>query len=84
MKSCDSTKQPVVVDNMYIYIYVYIQLASKDYGSGLFMYSVYEGFHINLRDCSMYGYCYKFFSGLYKKTHIQKVYNVTGRKLNQG
>ena len=56
---------------------------SKDYGRGLFVYRMYEKFHINLRECLMYGY-YVLLSGLYKKTHIQSVNNVTGRKLNHG
>ena len=56
--------------NLYIYIYIYmcvcvcvcgcinnIQSASQDYGCGLFVYRIYEGFHINLREYSMYGYC---------------------------
>ena len=36
---------------VYIYIYIYIsniQLASKDYGCGISVYRIYEGFHINL------------------------------------
>ena len=43
---------------IYIYIYIYnIQSASKDSGCGLFFYRKYEEYHINLCECSMYGYC---------------------------
>ena len=69
--------------HIYIYIYIYFQSASEDNGCGLFVYRIYEAFHINLWEWSMYGYCYIFFFfffGLYNKTHIQSVYNVTGRK----
>ena len=48
---------------IYIYIYIYISnilSASKDNGCGLFMHRIYEEFHINLWECSMYGYCYIF------------------------
>ena len=47
----------------YMYIYKYIsniQSTSKDSGSGLFVYRIYEEFHINLWECSMYGCCYIF------------------------
>ena len=47
---------------MYIYIYIYIQSASKESGCGLFVHRMYEEFHINLWECSMYGCCYIFFS----------------------
>ena len=40
----------------YIYIYIYISSVSKDYGCGIFVYGIYEGVHINLEVCSMYGY----------------------------
>ena len=33
-----------------------IQSASRDNGCGLFAYRMYEGFYINLSECSMYGY----------------------------
>ena len=42
-------------------IYIYTQSASEDSGCGLFAYTVYEEFHINLWECSMNGYCYLFF-----------------------
>ena len=47
--------------DIYIYIYIYIsniQSASKDSGCGLFMFRIYEEYHINLCECLMYGYCY--------------------------
>ena len=46
---------------IYIYIYIYIsniQSASVNNGWGLFAYWIFEEFHINLRECLMYGYCY--------------------------
>ena len=52
----------IIIMYIYIYIYIYIQSASEDSGCGLFAYRIYEEFHINLWECSMYGYCYIFFS----------------------
>ena len=37
-----------------------IQSASENNGCGLFVYRIYEEFHINLCECSTYGYCYIF------------------------
>ena len=34
-----------------------IQSASEDSGCGLFVYRIYQEYHINLCECSMYGYC---------------------------
>ena len=42
------------------YIYIYIQSASEDNRCGLFTYRIYEELHINLWECSIYGYCYIF------------------------
>ena len=42
---------------MYIYI-SNIESASEDSGCGLFAYRIYEEYHINLCECSLYGYCY--------------------------
>ena len=50
---------------IYIYIYIYIrdiQSTSEDSGCGLFVYRIYEEYHINLSECSMHGYCYISFS----------------------
>ena len=48
-----------------IYIYIYyisnIQPASEDSGCGLFAYRLYEEFHVNLWECSIYANCYIFF-----------------------
>ena len=33
---------------LYIYIYIYIQSASENTGCGLFIYRIYEEYHINL------------------------------------
>ena len=68
------------------YIYLSnIQAASKDSGCGLFMYRIYEGYPINLWECSLYGYCYIFFLPcLYNKTHIQSIYSLIRRKLKPG
>ena len=55
-----------VSDNtsIFIYIYIYIciyinniQSVSEDSGCGLFMYRIYDKYHINLCECLMYGYC---------------------------
>ena len=35
-----------------------MQSASEDRGCGLFLYIIYKDYHINLCECSMYGYCY--------------------------
>ena len=37
-----------------------MQLVSEDSGCGLFVHRIHEEFHINLQECSMYGYCYVF------------------------
>ena len=37
-----------------------IQSPSKDNRCGFFMYRIYEEFHINLWECSMFGYFYIF------------------------
>ena len=43
----------------YIYIYISnIQSASEDSECGLFLYTIYDKYHINLCECSMYGSCY--------------------------
>ena len=44
---------------LYLYTAV-ISSASEDNGCRLFVYRIYEVFHINLWECSMYGYCYIF------------------------
>ena len=43
---------------------------SEEGECGLFVYRIYEGYHINLRECSMYGNLF-FLPGLHNKTHIQ-------------
>ena len=48
---------------IYIYIYIYIsnvQSASEGSGCGFFLYRIYEEYHKNLCDSSMYGYCYHY------------------------
>ena len=47
-------------DDDEIYIYIYNQPASEGSEIGLFAYRISEEFHINLWECSMYGYCYTF------------------------
>ena len=54
---------PLKLVDKFNHIYIYISnilSVSEDYGCGLFMYGIYDGFHINLWECSMYGYCYIF------------------------
>ena len=41
--------------------HTYIQLTSEDNGCGLSAYTLNEGFQMNLWECSMNGYCYRFF-----------------------
>ena len=51
------------VQNSYIYIYISnIQSASEDTGCGLFVYRIYEEYHINICECWVYGYFYISFS----------------------
>ena len=53
----------------YIYIYISnIQSASEDSGCGLFLYRIYEEYHIKLCVCSMYGYYYT--TSIYCYLHI--------------
>ena len=40
-----------------------IHKVSKEFGCEIFVYRIYESFHINLWECSMYGYYYVFLSG---------------------
>ena len=47
-----------------------IQSASEDSGCGLLAYRIYEEYHINLCECSLYVYCYIFFS---IKVYIRKL-----------
>ena len=57
---------------------------SKVYGCGIFMYRIYEEFHINYDYYFIYIYIYIYiyiFQIVYKKTYIQNLYNVTGRKI---
>ena len=56
---------------------------SEEGECGLFVYRIYEGYHINLRECSMYGNLF-FLPGLHNKTHIQSVYCAIRRKLKPG
>ena len=61
----------------YIYIYIYIQSAFEDSGCGLFAYRIYGVYHINLYECSMYGFCYISFSFLVYITKLTyRVYAV--------
>ena len=59
---------------IYIYIYIYIsniQSASEDSGCGLFLYRIYEEYHINLCERSMSSYCYIAIPvQVYNKIHI--------------
>ena len=41
----------------YLSTYLFIQSASENSGCGLFLFRIYEEYHINLYECSMYGYC---------------------------
>ena len=56
---------------------------SKNYGYGIFVYRIYEGFHINLWECSMYDNYYVFLSG-YLSENSQSAYYINGRKLYHG
>ena len=50
-----------------------MQSASDDSGCGLFAYRIYEDFHINQWECSMYGCCYIFSIQVYitKNSHTE-------------
>ena len=67
---------------MYIYTYKsYIcitsfQSASGDRVSELFAYIIYEGFHINLWECSMQGYCCVFSIQVYIIKFAYRVYTM--------
>ena len=52
---------------------MYIQSASEDRGRGLFLHRIYEEYHINLCECSIYGYCYisNSFAGIYKNSYSE-------------
>ena len=45
-----------------VYIYIYNQSASEDSGCGLLAYGIYEEYHINLWEYSIYTYWYISFS----------------------
>ena len=54
---------------IYIYIYIYIYISSrpsKNIRCVLFMYRIYEEFHINQWECSMYSLCYIFLFQVFK------------------
>ena len=64
-------------------IYIYIQSASEDSGWGLFAYTIYEEYQINLCDCSMYGHRYISFSfQLYIIKLTYRAYKVQFRFFN--
>ena len=53
----------LIIFNTHTHLYISnIQSISEDSGCELFVYRIYEEFHINLCVCSMYGYCYISFS----------------------
>ena len=61
------------------------KLSDLDSGCGLFFYRIYEEYHINLCECSMYGYCQSLIHSLgYNKIHIQSVSSVIEWKLKPG
>ena len=47
-------------NNLYIYIYIYISVIPSQCPKtvGVDYLRIYEEYHINLCECSMYGYCY--------------------------
>ena len=53
-----------------------IKSASEDNACGLFAFRIYEEFHINLWECSMYGYCYIFPIQLYIIKLTYRVYTM--------
>ena len=72
---------------IYIYIYIhthiYIYISSKcqeDYWYGIFVYRIYERFHIILWECLMYGYYHICLSGclwetsLTERIHLKYMY----------
>ena len=58
MQSVYSTAPADWAIYIYIYIYTYIsniQSSPEDSGCGFFAYRIFEGYHINLCECLMYG-----------------------------
>ena len=69
---------------VYIYIYISnIQSASEDSGCGLFMYRIYEEYHMGVLYVWLLLHIF-FHQGLYNKTHIQSIYSAIRRKLKPG
>ena len=65
--------------HIYIYIYIYIsniQSAFEDDGNGLFVHIIYEEFHINLWEGSMYGHCYIFSIQVYITKLTYRAYTI--------
>ena len=52
-----------------------IHSASEDSGCGLLLYRIYEEYHINLSECSMYGCCYITYSlaGIKQNSYPERI-----------
>ena len=68
--------------NIYSYIYICnIQSASEDSGCRLFLYRIYEDYHINMSARCMAIVTSLIILQVYNKIHIQSIYSAIRRKL---